>query len=112
MQGGHVRCCAECREGGLMETKAQVLGHPVHQMLIPLPFGLLSMAVIFDVIHLITGTPRWSEVAYYMIGAGIISGLVAAPFGLIDWLSIPSKTRASSIGALHGSGNVVVLVLF
>jgi uncharacterized membrane protein len=95
-----------------METKAQVLGHPVHQMLIPLPFGLLSMAVIFDVIHLVTGAPRWSDIAFYMIGAGIISGLVAAPFGLIDWLSIPKNTRASTIGALHGSGNVIVLVLF
>jgi uncharacterized membrane protein len=95
-----------------METKAQFLGHPVHQMLIPLPFGLLSMAVIFDVIHLITGTPRWTEVAYYMIGAGIVSGLVAAPFGLIDWLSIPRRTRAWRIGALHGGGNVLVLLLF
>ena len=47
-----------------------------------------------------------------MIAAGVISGLVAAPFGLVDWLAIPSGTRAKRIGALHGVGNLVVLVLY
>ena len=47
-----------------------------------------------------------------MIVAGILGGVVAAPFGLIDWLAIPAGTRARRIGALHGMGNVVVLLLF
>ena len=38
--------------------------------------------------------------------------MIAAPFGLIDWLAIPSDTRAWYIGLLHGAGNVVVLLLF
>src|ERR1051326_6707954 len=37
--------------------------------------------------------------------------LYAAPFGLIDWLAIPAGTRAKSIGACHGVGNVVMLLL-
>ncbi|MDF2439845.1 MAG: hypothetical protein JWN98_829, partial [Abditibacteriota bacterium] len=32
--------------------------------------------------------------------------------GIIDWLSIPSGTRAKKIGAVHGLGNVLVLALF
>jgi hypothetical protein len=47
-----------------------------------------------------------------MITAGVISGLVAAPFGLVDWLGIPTGTRARKIGAVHGLGNVVVVVAF
>jgi uncharacterized membrane protein len=47
-----------------------------------------------------------------MIAAGVISGLVAAPFGLIDWLGIPAGTRAKRIGAWHGSGNLIVVVLY
>jgi uncharacterized membrane protein len=39
-------------------------------------------------------------------------GLLAAIFGLIDWLAIPSGTRAKAIGAWHAVGNVVVLALF
>jgi uncharacterized membrane protein len=90
----------------------RALGHPIHQMLIVLPLGMLSGAVIFDVLAMITSSISLSTVAYYMIAAGALSGLVAAPFGFVDWLGIPSGTRAKSIGAIHGLGNVAVVVLF
>jgi len=95
-----------------MESRAKLFGHPIHQMLIVFPLGLLAMALIFDIIHLVGGNGYWSEIAYWMMAAGVISGLVAAPFGLIDWLAIPAGTRAKRIGALHGSGNLVVVVLY
>jgi uncharacterized membrane protein len=31
---------------------------------------------------------------------------------LIDWLAIPAGTRAKRVGAIHGLGNVVVLLMF
>jgi uncharacterized membrane protein len=96
----------------MMESKAKALGHPIHQMLIPFPFGLLATAVIFDIVYLVWGNPQMAAVAYWMIIAGIIGGLVAAPFGLIDYLAIPQGTRAKSVGLVHGLGNVVVLLLF
>jgi uncharacterized membrane protein len=95
-----------------MEAKARLFGHPIHQALIVFPLGVLATAVIFDVIHLVTGNPPWAEVSFWMICAGVIAGLVAAPFGLIDWLGIPGGTRAKRVGLLHGVGNVVVVVLF
>ncbi len=95
-----------------MESRAKVLGHPIHQMLIPFPFGLLATAVIFDIVYLVWGDATLATVAHYMIVAGIIGGIVAAPFGTIDYLAIPKGTRARSVGALHGVGNVFVLLLF
>ena len=95
-----------------MESRAKFLGHPIHQQLIAFPLGLLGMAVIFDIITLITKNSLWTTVAFYMIGAGIVTGLLAAVFGLIDWLAIPANTRAKRVGALHGVGNVVVVLLF
>ena len=95
-----------------MESRAKLFGHPIHPMLIVFPLGLLAMALIFDIIHLASGNGYWSEIAYWMIAAGVISGLVAAPFGFIDWLAIPAGTRAKRIGALHGGGNLVVVVLY
>ena len=99
-----------------MESRAKVLGHPVHQMLIPFPFGLLATAVIFDIIYLFVSNPATADtlstVAFWMIAAGIVGGVVAAPFGFIDYLAIPQGTRAKSVGLLHGVGNVFVLVLF
>jgi uncharacterized membrane protein len=95
-----------------MESRAKLFGHPVHPILIVFPLGLLATSVIFDVIYLVTGHAFLSEVAYWMIVAGILGGVVSAPFGFIDWLAIPAGTRARRIGALHGMGNVVVLLLF
>lgn len=95
-----------------MESRAKFLGHPVHQMLIVFPLGLLATAVIFDLIYLIAGKPTTATVAYWMIVAGIIGGLVAAPFGWVDWFAVPRGTRAKSVGLWHGGGNVVVLLLF
>lgn len=95
-----------------MEGKVKLAGHPIHPMLIVFPLGLLATAVIFDIIHLISGDLKWTEAAFYMIGAGVIGGLAAALFGWIDWLGIPGGTRAKRIGLWHGAGNVLVLGLF
>lgn len=95
-----------------MEAKARLLGHPIHQMLIVFPLGLLATAVVFDVINMISGNGYWSEIAYWMIAAGVIGGLAAALFGVIDWTKIPAGTRAKRVGLQHGVGNVVVVLLF
>jgi uncharacterized membrane protein len=95
-----------------MRAKARLLGHPIHQMLIVFPLGLLGTSLIFDLVHLATGNPSFAEVSYWLIVAGILSALVAAPFGAIDWLAIPTGTRAKRIGLLHGGGNLVVVALF
>ena len=95
-----------------MESKAKLFGHAIHPILIVYPLGLLSTAVIFDVIYLATANPMWATVAFWMIAAGLVGGLLAAVFGLIDYLNIPNGTRAKRIGMLHGLTNVGVVALF
>ena len=95
-----------------MESRAKILGHPAHQMLIVFPLGLLATAVVFDVIYLAGGGSTMAIVAYWMIASGIVGGIIAAPFGWIDWVAIPRGTRAKSIGLWHGVGNMIVLTLF
>ena len=95
-----------------MESRAKLLGHAIHPIMIVFPLGLLSTGVIFDAIYLIWGNPTFATVAYYMIAAGIIGGFLAAILGLIDWLAIPSGTRAKSVGIYHAVGNVVALLFF
>jgi uncharacterized membrane protein len=95
-----------------MESRAKLLGHPVHQMLVVFPLGLLAGAVGFDVAYLVTRDGRWAETAYWLIGVGVITGLLAAPFGVIDWLAIPRRTRAKRVGLVHAITNVAALILF
>lgn len=90
----------------------KVFGHPVHQMLIVFPMGLLPTAILFDAVTYFFGNPRWTEMAFYLIGAGIVSGLIAAVFGALDYSWIRAGTRAKRIGMVHGVGNVVVVLLF
>ncbi len=95
-----------------MESRFKLLGHPVHPMLIVFPLGLLSTAVVFDVLYLLTGNEDLAIFSFWAIAAGLVGGLAAAIFGLIDWLAIPNETRAKSVGLTHGIGNVVIVGLF
>jgi uncharacterized membrane protein len=95
-----------------MESRARIFGHAIHPILIVYPLGLLSTAVIFDIIYLVTANATWARVSFWMIAAGIIGGLLAAVFGLIDFLGIPNGTRAKRIGLVHGLVNVGVVLLF
>lgn len=95
-----------------MHSRARVMGHAAHPVLIVFPLGLLATAVIFDIAHLITDWNGFAVSAGYLIATGLIGGLIAGLFGFIDWTGIPAGTRAKRIGAVHGIGNVLVLVLF
>lgn len=95
-----------------MESKAKLLGHPIHQMLVVFPLGLLATSVVFDLVAFAFGRSSMGVVAYWMMAAGLLGGLVAAPFGWVDWNAIPKGTRAKAVGLMHGLGNVVVLLLF
>jgi uncharacterized membrane protein len=95
-----------------MASGAKSLGHPIHPTLVVFPLGLFSTAAIFDIIRMFTGNSTLSQVSFYMIAAGIIGGLAAAVFGLIDWMAIDAGTAPKSIGARHGIGNLVLVLLF
>ena len=95
-----------------MESRIKLAGHPVHPMLVVLPLGLFSTAVVFDIIYLITNDRVFADVSFWEITAGIVGGLLAAVFGLLDWSAIPKGTRAKRIGLMHGTGNVVIVALF
>jgi len=95
-----------------VEAKAKLFGHPIHQMVIVLPLGLLIAAWIADLAFYLTRVAVLADVAYWNTAGGIVTGLFAAIFGFIDWIAIPLNTRAKRVGAWHAGFNVVVLLLF
>ena len=95
-----------------MNSRVKLLGHPLHPMLVVYPLGLLSTAVIFDLIHMINNNPTLSVVSYWMIAAGLVGGLLAAVIGLWEWLAVPDDSRAKGVGMWHGLGNATIVVLF
>ena len=95
-----------------MKARARIFGLPVHQILIVFPLGLLATSFFFDLAWLAKGRGELAVVASWMIFAGVMGGLAASLFGMIDWLAIPRGTRAWRVGAWHGGGNLIVAVLF
>jgi uncharacterized membrane protein len=95
-----------------MAGKINLLGHPVHPILIVFPLGLLPAAVVCDIIFWVNHNPILAQMAYWLVAAGVLSGLFAAIFGFADWLGLDSGTRAKRIGLWHAVVNVIVVTLF
>ncbi len=94
---------------GLPSTAA-VVGHPIHPMLIPYPITFLTAALATDVAARATEDPFWSRTSRWMLGAGIVTGLVAGAVGAIDYFTI-RRAREKSVGKLHAYGNPLALGL-
>ena len=95
-----------------MAGKINFLGHPVHPMLIVFPLGLLPAAVACDIICIVHGGAHWAHMAYWLIVAGVLSGIVAAICGFADWLGLENGTRAKRLGLFHAIVMDTVLILF
>lgn len=95
-----------------MRGKANLLGHSLHPMLIVFPLGLLSLAWIFDIVHLTTGNHLWAQVAFWMLTCGLVGGVVAAIPGLMDYFTIPAHTRARRVGTRHLTVNLIAVAFF
>ncbi|MDX1931716.1 MAG: DUF2231 domain-containing protein [Capsulimonadales bacterium] len=95
-----------------MESRAKLLGHAIHPMLVMFPLGLLITATFFDIAGMVSGYEAWHQAAFWMIGTGTVAGFVASVFGIVDWVAIPMGTRAKSVGLIHGVVNLAMLALF
>ena len=95
-----------------MQSKARVLGHPIHPMLVVIPLGLFIAAAVLDALYYWRGDTLFATISYYNIAGGILGGLAAAVAGIVDWSAIPAGTRAKRIGLFHGVINVIMVMLF
>jgi uncharacterized membrane protein len=95
-----------------METRVKVLGHAVHPILVSYPLGLLPVSLAFDAVRCASGAPTWGLISFWMLVAGVLGGLLAATFGIIDWLAIPAATRARRVANWHARVNVAAMLLF
>jgi len=89
-------------------------GHPFHPLLVTIPIGTWSASLLFDILAMFLADDRSALVlgAQVLIAIGVIGGLVAAVFGLLDYTVIPAGTRAKRTATTHMVVNVSVVVLF
>ncbi len=96
-----------------MQSKAVLLGHPVHPMLIPFPIAFLTGAWLFDTAGWVLGVPAWWTTGRYLLAAGIATALLAAVPGLIDYLyTVPPNSSGKTRATKHMLTMLLSVTLF
>src|SRR5690606_17351112 len=97
----------------IMKSTAHIKGHPIHPILIVFPIAFFVGTLLFDILALAGNRYDLAFVAICLQIAGIVSALLAAVPGIIDYLfTIPPKSSAKKRGTKHGLLNIFVVVLF
>jgi nitrite reductase/ring-hydroxylating ferredoxin subunit/uncharacterized membrane protein len=87
------------------------LGHPLHPVLTDIPLGAWTLAVIFDLIYVLSQHSAMARsAAEIVIAVGIVAALGAAVTGYTDWGDTVDRERR--VGLTHGLLNVVATVLY
>ena len=91
-------------------STANVMGHPLHPILITLPIGLFVATLLFDVVFWQTGTEMWATASLWLLGAGLIAAALAAVTGLIDFTG-DARIRQLNDAWHHAIGNVILVLI-
>ena len=90
-------------------STANLMGHPLHPILITLPIGLFVATFLFDLVFWQTGNEAFATGALWLLGAGLIGAALAAVAGIIDFLG-DQRIRALGDAWQHAIGNVHYVV--
>jgi nitrite reductase/ring-hydroxylating ferredoxin subunit/uncharacterized membrane protein len=82
------------------------LGHRFHPLMVPLPIGFWSGALLFDLVA--TRRARWA--ADVLVGAGVAAAVPTAAAGLSDWADAEPEGRR--VGLVHAGFNSLALVCY
>ena len=88
-----------------------------HPIFATLPIGAFVSSLIFDILTRTRahGLAWLVDGAYWLIGIGLVGGLLAAAFGLVDFRAIPRRTMVADYGAaglsLYGSSKAAINLL-
>jgi uncharacterized membrane protein len=81
-------------------------------MLVTFPIGAIGLSVACDTLYGTTAQPKYAIASRLALDFGLVTALMAAPFGYLDFRAIQRGTRAKRIGLLHALGNLTMLGLF
>ncbi len=95
-----------------MFSRARILGHPIHPMIIPLPIGAFIFSTVSLILFAAVGDAFWLQASYWLSIVGVVTGLAAAIPGLVDWSTIPRNVEAKRIATWHMVINASVVLIF
>ena len=93
-----------------MLSRARLKNHPIHPMLIPFPITCLVGALVTDILFLNSGDRGFAIASQWLLGFGIGTGLLAAVFGLIDYMG-DDRIRRLGVALQHMLANVTAVAV-
>jgi uncharacterized membrane protein len=88
-------------------------GHPFHPVLVTVPIGAWVSSVVLDIAARVGGdTSALTLGATWLVGIGLVGAVLAALVGFLDFLGIPTGTRAHRTALLHMALNLATTALF
>ena len=100
---------SEYVDNGLTSSVA-IAGHPIHPVLVVFPVAFLTAAAGSDLGYWLTKDFFWARASTWLIGLGLVAGILAAIAGMSDFVKI-SRVRKRTAGWVHMTINVVALVM-
>ena len=95
-----------------MKSRAAIGNHPIHPALVALPIGAFFLALVADAFHVSTRNGFWYDVAGFAIAVGIVTALLAAVFGFIDFFGVEMSQAGWRIAKWHMGINLTVVALY
>jgi uncharacterized membrane protein len=97
-----------------MYSKAKIADHPIHPMIVAFPITFYTLTPIaYGIYQFGSHGLFWYHLAFFSNIVGVITAVLAAVPGFIDWaFGIPNTSAAKSRGLLHMGLNVAALILF
>jgi nitrite reductase/ring-hydroxylating ferredoxin subunit/uncharacterized membrane protein len=96
-----------------MKSKANFKSHPLHPILIVFPLAFFIGTLCFDILGLVIENKNFFFTAQYLELAGILSGLLAAIPGAIDYFyTVPPESSALKRAKKHALINISMLLIF
>ncbi|CEJ46880.1 DUF2231 domain-containing protein [Umezakia ovalisporum] len=98
----------EYRDSGVASTVA-IAGHPLHPLTMIFPIAFLAGALGSDFGYWLTEDFFWARASLWLIGLGLLGGIIAAITGMSDFLRI-ERVRKRTAGWTHLILNVTILI--
>jgi uncharacterized membrane protein len=95
-----------------MKSKAAIGNHPIHPMLVPLPIGAFFLALVGDIAYSSTANAFWYRFSCVCIGVGIVTALVAAVFGALEYFSVKMSASGGRLATRHAVLNVTAVGVY
>ncbi|MEO8199564.1 MAG: DUF2231 domain-containing protein [Gemmatimonadota bacterium] len=96
-----------------MRSRASIGGHPIHPMLIAFPLAFLTGGFISDLAGNLGKRPLFWSTGYYLVIAGVVTAILAAVPGFIDYFfTVPPKSSARARATKHMLIQLSVVAMF